>query len=227
MDPYAPRTNPGPRADVRSRLPIRPTDDKYTSLTEVTAWLRERGVSKRKARDFLQRSGAVTVDNLALYLRFQLPPLQFANIDCVNRDMWYLLGVTGKAARRIIVDLDILSAIPILTSPSFRLFLPAVRDTDPVGRCCGAAHRTLFGYVFRDTVGSPPACMLRACRPGDEAADFSRVLRGCGAVQTPSTWTPMRRRTPISVLQEHCLSTPCLGGVHTRLARTPSLARGT
>ena len=110
VDLYAPRTNPGPRADVRSRLPVRPSDDRYTSLTEVTAWLRSRGVSKRAARDFLHRSGCITVDNVALYLRFQLPPLQYANVDSIQRDMWDLLGVTGSKARRIITDLDIVSA---------------------------------------------------------------------------------------------------------------------
>lgn len=112
MDPYAPRTNPEARADIRSRLPIRPSDDRYTSLTEVTAWLRARGVSKGGARSFLRRSGCTTVDNVALYLRFQLPPLQFANTDCVNRDMWDLLGVTAGNARRIISDLDIMRAPP-------------------------------------------------------------------------------------------------------------------
>lgn len=133
MDLYAPRTNPGSRADVRSRLPIRPSDDKYTSLTEVTAWLRERGVSKRKARDFLRRSGCITVDNVALYLRFQLPPLQFANIDCVNRDMWSLLGVSGKNARRIIVDLDITSTPPPPPpAPSLLRFLLSCTSIRPV-----------------------------------------------------------------------------------------------
>lgn len=65
-------------------------------------------MGKRKARHFLIQSGCDSLDSMALYLRFQLPPLQFANEDCVNIDMHKMFGVTARNSRRIIVDLDVL-----------------------------------------------------------------------------------------------------------------------
>eukprot|EP00892_Ulva_mutabilis_P006100 jgi/Ulvmu1/3862/UM018_0081.1 len=148
MDPYAPRTNPAPRADVRSRLPIRPSDDKYTSLTEVTAWLRERGVSKGKAREFLRRSGCTSVDGVALYLRFQLPPLQFANVDCINEDMNELMGVTHGKARRIIQDLDIMNCINLDTNEE------AVAHLSATGLLSQHSHAGASGLVVTPTASS-------------------------------------------------------------------------
>lgn len=76
------------------------------------AWLCERGVAESRARDFLRRSGCVTVADVALYLRLQLPPLQFANGDGINDEMRVQLGVAGRAAQRIISDLNIAGENP-------------------------------------------------------------------------------------------------------------------
>ena len=73
-------------------------------------WLRAHGVAASKARTFMRSSGCKSIDNIALYLRFQLPPLQFANDDGIDDEMRVQLGVTGRAAHRIISDLNIASA---------------------------------------------------------------------------------------------------------------------
>jgi hypothetical protein len=82
----------------------------FKSTTALLKWLAARGTPKRKARQFLMKSGCDSLESMALYLRFQLPPLQYANEDCVNAEMMELFGVGPKNARRIIVDLDVASA---------------------------------------------------------------------------------------------------------------------
>jgi hypothetical protein len=49
---------------------------------------------------------------MAVYLRFQLPPLHLSNVECVDHEMHGLLGVKGKRALTVITDLDVLSASP-------------------------------------------------------------------------------------------------------------------
>jgi hypothetical protein len=68
------------------------------------------GVSQRKATVFLERVRCVTEKELSLFLRFQLPPLEYANDDAVNRDMSALLGVCGRKALRLLQHLDVFGA---------------------------------------------------------------------------------------------------------------------
>ena len=46
---------------------------------------------------------------MSVYLRFQLPPLHLANVECVEEEMHLLMGVRGDNARKIIKDLDVQS----------------------------------------------------------------------------------------------------------------------
>ena len=51
---------------------------------------------------------------MAVYLRFQLPPLHLANVESVDVEMHHLLGVRGAKAKAIIEDLDVKSTLPLL-----------------------------------------------------------------------------------------------------------------
>jgi hypothetical protein len=51
---------------------------------------------------------------MAVYMRFQLPPLHLANVECVDYEMYELLGVKNQKARNIIKDLDVISTLPAL-----------------------------------------------------------------------------------------------------------------
>lgn len=87
------------------------TDRTYKSTTALLKWLGNHGVGKRKARQFLIRSGCDSLESMAIFLRFQLPPLEFANEDCVNVDMHNMFGVNPRNAKRIIVDLDVVRTL--------------------------------------------------------------------------------------------------------------------
>eukprot|EP00892_Ulva_mutabilis_P012255 jgi/Ulvmu1/9401/UM051_0029.1 len=80
---------------------------------DVGTWLAKRGVSKKNIEKFLDESGCTTLDNMALYLRLQLSPLDLANTDCVNIEMAEIMGVTGKRARAIIKDLNVFGALDL------------------------------------------------------------------------------------------------------------------
>jgi hypothetical protein len=77
--------------------------------TKVMAWLRERGVRQKAAEKFLQESGCETIQDLAVFLRVKLAPLDYANVDSVNAEMRDILGVNGSRAFRIIKDIDLAS----------------------------------------------------------------------------------------------------------------------
>ena len=87
------------------------TDRTYKSTTALLKWLGNHGVGKRKARQFLIRSGCDSLESMAIFLRFQLPPLECANEDCVNIDMHTMFGVNPRNARRIITDLDVMRTL--------------------------------------------------------------------------------------------------------------------
>ena len=90
------------------------TDRTYKSTTALLKWLGNHGVGKRKARQFLIRSGCDSLESMAIFLRFQLPPLEYANEDCVNIDMHTMFGVNPRNARRIITDLDVIRTLPLV-----------------------------------------------------------------------------------------------------------------
>jgi hypothetical protein len=83
---------------------------------KVMAWLRERGVRQKAAERFLQESGCETIQDLAVFLRVKLAPLDYANVDSVNAEMRDILGVNGSQAYRIIKDIDLASAFPDVLS---------------------------------------------------------------------------------------------------------------
>lgn len=56
------------------------------------------------------RTGCDSLHSIAVWLRFQLPPLHLANTDCVMLEMHEQLGVKGKAATSIIEDLNVVGA---------------------------------------------------------------------------------------------------------------------
>lgn len=49
---------------------------------------------------------------MAVYLRFQLPPLHLANVESVDVEMNHLLGIKGAKAKAIIQELDVQSMLP-------------------------------------------------------------------------------------------------------------------
>lgn len=76
----------------------------------LRAWLRRQGVSAKRAAEVLHRSGCQTAEQLALYLRFQLPPLEFANGASVARHMRELFGVGASRGRAMIKELGVAGA---------------------------------------------------------------------------------------------------------------------
>lgn len=78
--------------------------------SKVMLWLKERGVKQRAAEAFLRESGCETVQDLAVYLRVKLAPLDYANVDSINWEMRDMLGVNGSQAFQIISDIDVPSA---------------------------------------------------------------------------------------------------------------------
>ena len=88
--------------------------------SEAAAWLQEHDVRPHNAAAFLRRSDCRTVADLAVFLRFQLPPREFASSECIHTEMHELLGVPGSVAQRIISDLGIMRAPP----PPLRLAHP-------------------------------------------------------------------------------------------------------
>ena len=104
------RSSHAPSLQLRP-APATPSSD-GRGHSDAAAWLQERGVRPHNAATFLRRSGCVTVADVALYLRLQLPPLQFANGDGINDEMRVQLGVAGRAAQRIISDLNIAGENP-------------------------------------------------------------------------------------------------------------------
>ena len=78
--------------------------------SEAVAWLLSRGVKQRAAELFLEQSGCETIADVAVFLRVQLAPLAYANVDSINSEMRELLGVNGANAFRIIKDIDVASA---------------------------------------------------------------------------------------------------------------------
>lgn len=55
----------------------------------------------------MYRTGCTSLHSIAVYLRFQLPPLHLANWDGIMHEMDMLMGASSKAARRIIGELDV------------------------------------------------------------------------------------------------------------------------
>lgn len=49
---------------------------------------------------------------MAVYLRFQLPPIHLSKVESVDAEMHHLLGVKGAKANAIIQELDVQSALP-------------------------------------------------------------------------------------------------------------------
>lgn len=141
-------------------------------------WLRARGVAAAKARTFMSSSGCKSIDNIALYLRFQLPPLQFANDDGIDDEMRVQLGVTGRAAHRIISDLNIASA-PTVT---------------PVA----AAH----GIPTANSNVSARGLKELPLLPGRHARLYIRCQQDCGQPVQLLQWC-IQHRAHCATLQEH------------------------
>lgn len=104
MMPSAPSPPPDPEAWADPKA-----DD-----PDLWHWLVTRGVAARAAHRFVQVTRCETLHDAALYLRFELAPLQLANSDSVNGDMRGLLGCGAHVARRVICDLDVFRAAPLM-----------------------------------------------------------------------------------------------------------------
>ena len=87
----------------------------YANETEeLRAWLKGHHVSSAKIDACLERSGIVNLKQLALYLRLQLPPLDYANEASLREHMRNEFGVWNWRADKMIKGLDIASALPLL-----------------------------------------------------------------------------------------------------------------
>ena len=66
---------------------------------------------KRLREALVCRTGCRSLYSIAVYLRFQLPPMHLANWDCVEKEMQHVLGITGRHARRLIADLNVAGGV--------------------------------------------------------------------------------------------------------------------
>lgn len=73
-------------------------------------WLRGHGVSARKTTEVLHKSGCRDTDGLALYLRFQLPPLEYAQPESIDQHMHKLFGVGSRRGRKMVRELNVQGA---------------------------------------------------------------------------------------------------------------------
>jgi hypothetical protein len=89
----------------RKRLPD--SEATHKDLTELHAWLYEHGVSKHMTQKIVDESGCTAINSFAMYLRFQLPPIQLANRDSISSELRALLGVRPYRAHQIVADLKI------------------------------------------------------------------------------------------------------------------------
>lgn len=78
--------------------------------SELMAWLRGHRLSQARATKLVQRSGCTSMDALALYLRFELPPLEYANKEAVAEEMREIFGVGMKRGFRMIEELGVRGA---------------------------------------------------------------------------------------------------------------------
>ena len=102
------RSSHAPSLQLRP-APATPSSD-GRGHSDAAAWLQERGVRPHNAATFLRRSGCRTIADLAIFLRFQLPPPEYASSECIHTEMHELLGVPPSAAQRIISGLGIMRA---------------------------------------------------------------------------------------------------------------------
>lgn len=131
-----------------------------SETSEAFRCLVDAGVSERKAAGFLARARCTTTDEVALFLRMQLPPLRFANAHAVDTEMRTLLGVTGERARALLQKLDVLGVFPKCgESPS----VSACSMIHVPRRALGPPCRALVALPWRSRPGSARHCALYAC----------------------------------------------------------------
>ena len=150
----------------------------YANETEeLRAWLKGHHVSSAKIDACLERSGIVNLKQLALYLRLQLPPLDYANEASLREHMRNEFGVWNWRADKMIKGLDIASALPLLCvrivsvfseAGSERSSCKAAKPSQAVGtlhaadctcRQCASA-RAPMPHVVR------PSCACRCAQVG-------------------------------------------------------------
>lgn len=72
-----------------------------------------RGVPRSKANAFLKNSRCRNKLDLAVYLRFQLPPFEFGNAASIEEEVEQLFGIRdSKATRRLLCGLGITGVLP-------------------------------------------------------------------------------------------------------------------
>jgi hypothetical protein len=78
---------------------------------DLRRWLARHRVSDTKVAELLLKSGCSDIQGLALYLRFQLPPLDYANYDSVADHMKTLFGVGSRTGWRMVHELRVAGAV--------------------------------------------------------------------------------------------------------------------
>ena len=120
----------------------------------LVAWLVERGVKLKAAHEFTKQHRCLSTDDAALLLRFELAPLHLANADAVHEDMRRLFHCGPRTARRLISDLDVVSApssvplywpraVPSCVQPMCRVRCRAPQQAAWLSRCASFASRCI------------------------------------------------------------------------------------
>ena len=147
-------STPGPS------VPLLASDEEI----DVQAWLTQHGVSKRKAEQFLDRAPCRSLRTLAVYLRLQVPPLEYANTDSINTEMLALLGLRGKGARSLLNEAGLQGAA-------------AKRCSIVACRC--DAQPALYSCTHRSSGSPAPTEWLTSRSRGYRRHQYGRARGGC------------------------------------------------
>ena len=124
----------------------------------LVQWLCQRGVKLKAAHEFVKEHRCLNANDASLLLRFELAPLHLANSDSINEDMKRLFKCSPKVAKRIIEDLDVISAH---SQHSLAACLHACLHVGAIGVCAGYTAPVLQHCR---------ACGCVHCRPAADLA---------------------------------------------------------
>ena len=144
-----------------------PESQEQQDAEELMAWLALQGLTPRQATQLISTSGVHSLHGLALFFRFELPPLWLANTESVRDHMRTLCGVGGQRALRMLSELGVAGVIAI------KLADIALHCSLICGLVCTAAHESSAG-----------AAMAVSCRLCEANHSFATTIKAAASFKT-------------------------------------------
>lgn len=146
---------------------------------ELMAWLALQGLTPQQATRLLSTSGVHSLHGLALFFRFELPPLWLANTESVRDHMRVLCGIGGQRALRMLSELGVAG-----------MYLRCLVNASPVSQPI-----IRFGLELR--LGCLAcSCQLSAAMRLVAYATVQPDSASCVPVQASLMSTPAKQRRP-------------------------------